>query len=134
MVTRFVLDTGAPRTVAPLWVASTLLNKQTESLRRQVEPTGMKDVHGREVKGLPLQVELELNQAGSVRRGLSLQETIWFCEGMAKSHGLLGQTAFERFGALFLNFPYSARGRRFGLYLPPAAPLSQVASWLQGLD
>lgn len=123
----FLLDTGAARTVAPMGFATGLMD-----LDRQVrQDSGMRDVHGRAVMGVPLELELEL-LGHYPTEPIRVRETVWFCSGLKTQHGLLGQRSlFEQVGALFLNFPHAAQGRRFGLFEPPRSLLQPHPSIVQ---
>jgi hypothetical protein len=113
----FILDTGAVRSVAPLSWAKNLLDL---SPAPPFQDSGMTDVQGHALRGIPRHLKLEL-LFPYPDMPLSIQETVWFCPGVR--HGLLGQTAFfEQLGAIFLNFPQALAGRRFGLF-PPPSPL-----------
>jgi hypothetical protein len=109
----FLLDSGAVRTVVPESYAGNLIDPSQYPRQK----TGMKDMHGGEAEGFPVEMELELPGYYPQAR-LRLRETIWFCLGLRR--GLLGQASiFEQLGVLFLNFPDSPEGRRFGLFKRP---------------
>lgn len=123
----FLLDTGAARSVAPREFAEGLLDLS----QLPAQDSGMRDVHGRVVMGIPVELDLQL-LVHYPDKPIRIREVIWFCSGRKAQYGLLGQRSlFEQVGALFLNFPHAAQGRRFGLFEPPRSLLEPHPSIVQ---
>lgn len=101
----FLVDTGAAKSFAPLYLADELgfaLSKPIDS--------GLEDVNGQPVVAVPRIVDIFLpGIAGSI------SEEVWF--GATIAEGLLGQSCLlESVAAHFRNSPSSPVGRCFQLY------------------
>lgn len=116
----FICDTGSSLTWADDISFGMLFPEEVDQFEAMLQPSGLKDENGQPLLGIKRQVVISISSNPNFKATeYSPTEEITFSEEVyfgKVAFNLLGQTAFEKIGGLFHNFPTDKKGRRFALF------------------
>lgn len=109
----FILDTGAVTSWARKYVYARLFPNEFDQFEDNLTATGIKDASGKPLFSVKRSISISISLPSNPADKISFVEEVHFGD---VDFNLLGQTAFEKIGGHFHNFPTSSKGRKFAIF------------------